>query len=208
MKVAIYESVDLIDVQGVSFSRLMQIMKIVLECAKGKTDMPDRKDHERGYFGLSKVERSEDGASHYFPKFTVPFGYIPNDVEEKYFFLSEEKGTRLNNNISQGHTTSFESRDPDSRPYGHWGGSVLCSFVGLNTSPASAHFTLSRFITFFSGMPELIDEAMMVSVGEIVAKLANLRMIETDAHTRNQYWRQIFDESWTTILTMKQKGLF
>lgn len=208
MKASIYESVDLIDIQGVSFPRLMQVMKIVLDCAKGKTDMPDRKEHRRGYLSLTEIEISKDGGPHQFPKFILPFGNIPTDAEEKYFYLAEEKTMRLFENSLYGHTASYESREVDAilcPPYGHWGGAVSCVFY---VSTKTEKKILSRFTLSFSGMPELIDEAMMVSVGEIVAKLANVKMVETDAHTRNQYWRQIFDESWTTILTQKQKGLF
>jgi hypothetical protein len=42
----------------------------------------------------------------------------------KCSFLSAEKATRLFRNLSQGHVSSSQSRDPHARPFGHWGGSI------------------------------------------------------------------------------------
>lgn len=196
----------MLDIQGVSFPEILKIMKIVLSCAKGKTDMVDRKDQERGYFHVSKIKKV--GPLELLPVFTVPFGDIPEEWMEKYFFLAEqEKTSRLYLNLINGHTTSYESRCEDVEkypPFGAWGGAILANYF----FEGKEKIVLSSLLFSFSGMPELIDEAKMVSAGEIIARLANVKMMETNAHKRNPYWRQIFEESWTTILTLKQKGLF
>lgn len=206
-KVFLSDSVDKLDVQGIPFYKVVQIMKIVLSCAKGKTDMIDRKDDERGYFHVSKIKWT--GQIELIPEFTVPFGDIPRGLSEKYFFLAEqEKTTRLYLNLINGHTTSFESRCEDKDkfpPFGAWGGAILADYLVFEGGKKAVR---SSFVLSFSGMPELIDEAKMVSVGEIIARLANVKMMETDAHKRNPYWKHLFEESWTTILTLKQKGLF
>lgn len=210
MQVFLSRSIDRTNVLGITFPKIVEIMNVVLSCAKGKTDMVDRKDDQRGYFHVSKIE--SNNSLHLFRLFTIPFGDIPGDAEEKYFFLSEEKASRLYLNLINRHTTSYESRSVDTKkfpPFGAWGGSVLSVFyINLKQGGDFERKILSKYELSFSGMPELIDEAIMVSVGEIVARLANVKMMETDAHSRNPHWKQIFDEAWITILTQKQKGLF
>ncbi len=206
-KVFLSDSVDMLDVQGIPFYKVIQIMKIVLSCAKGKTDMVDRKDQERGYFHVSKIKRS--GQIELLPEFTVPFGDIPEGWSEKYFFLAgEDKPKRIYLNLINDHTTSYESRCEDTEkypPFGAWGGAILADYLVFE---GGKKIVRSSFVLSFSGMPELIDEAKMVSVGETIARLANVKMVETDAHKRNPYWKEIFEESWTTILVLKQKDLF
>lgn len=101
------------------------------------------------------------------------FGVVPFEKAEKYYGLSQEKGTRLL--LHPEHLTSFESRDSDARvgnevgnPWGKWGGAVK----GKN-------YNFS-----FSGFPELLDEASMFALAirlgeqnqdEILAKISDER---------------------------------
>ncbi len=86
-------------------------------------------------------------------------GKIPPEKIDKYSCLSKEKPSRLKRNLSLGHMTSYESRNPDAEifittgivePWGHWGGAVLIS---------------KKFIFSFSGFPELVDEAFVCFLG-------------------------------------------
>jgi len=86
-------------------------------------------------------------------------GDIPTDKKDKYHCLSKEKPSRLKRNLSLGHLTSYESRNPDSNiivskdkieKWGEWGGAVLIN---------------KNLIFSFSGFPELLDEAFVCFLG-------------------------------------------
>ncbi|MCF7834599.1 hypothetical protein K9M48_00890 [Candidatus Gracilibacteria bacterium] len=81
------------------------------------------------------------------------------EKKEKYRCLSTEKASRLKRNLTTGHLTSYESRNPEStviiekgriENWGHWGGAVLIN---------------KNFIFSFSGFPELVDEAFVCFLG-------------------------------------------
>lgn len=72
---------------------------------------------------------------------TMEIGKVPEEKREKYYKLSQEKAKRLYAHPE--HLSSWQSRNPDQ---GEWGGSIR----------------IENYIFSFSGLPELIDEALML----------------------------------------------
>lgn len=69
---------------------------------------------------------------------------ISDEKCSRYFDLSHEKASRLYEHLSEGHFSSFQSRNPE---LDQWGGAILAG----------------DYILSFSGMSsELIDEAIML----------------------------------------------
>ena len=122
--------------------------------------------------------------------FTIPFGEIPEEKRQKYFELSQEKATRLfsqvNMHLPDGHTSSFQSRNEENEQYG---GAIY----------VNCHSTV--FILSFSGMPELIDEAMMLVLADKLSRNSinkSLR-VPIEACERNPFWKSLlkdFDNSF------------
>jgi len=154
--------------------RIILYMPILLDLAKGMTDKPHRKDDRRGYLTLLSVPAGQI-------LFTIPFGEIPNEKFEKYFELSQEKAMRLyyeiNMHLPNGHTTSFQSRDESIDKYG---GAIY----------SNCH--IYQHIFSFSGIPELIDEAMMIVLAKQLAKDDGHEIVtEIEALERNPYWKPL-----------------
>lgn len=109
-------------------------------------------------------------------------GDIPTDKKDKYCCLSKEKPSRLKRNLSLGHMTSYESRNPDAEisittgivePWGHWGGAVLVS---------------KYYIFSFSGFPELLDEAFVCFLGMRSGLMPRTQFVEVKKRrTDNPY---------------------
>ncbi len=153
------------------FGSFVLYMPIILDFARGMSDVEGSEYNRRGYLTLM------DGLSGEIA-FTVPFGEIPEEKREKYFELSQEKAKRLfsqvNMNLPNGHTTSFESRIVEEEKYG---GAIY----------VNCHSTI--FILSFSGMPELIDEAMMVVLADRLSKDIDKPVrTKIEACKRNPYW--------------------
>jgi len=71
---------------------------------------------------------------------------VPPEKWQDYARNSQEKGIRLLTTHQElGHLTSYESRDPDNNK---WGGAVYAD----------------KYIFSFSGLPELADEAIMLTL--------------------------------------------
>ena len=172
---------------SISFYRIIKIMSILLDSAKGKTDIKDRKVHRRGYLTILDARTG-------FIICTLPFLEIPVEKEELYFRLSQEKADRLYSWVNKhlpapnNHTTSYESRDESMD---HYGGSVYGEFKAFEFN-VQFHIQL---ILSFSGMPELIDEAMMlVLVKFFQKKWKNLELLPISAESRNPFWQSIAEE--------------
>ena len=153
------------------FNFFLNQMPIILDLARGMSDMEGREFDRRGYLTVMDGTNGEI-------IFTVPFGEIPKDKQEKYFELSQEKAHRLFSqvcmNLPDGHTSSFQSRNVDEDKYG---GSIYLNL----------HSTV--LILSFSGMPELIDEAMMIVLAEKVRiEIGKSPRKKIEACYRNQYW--------------------
>ncbi len=153
------------------FNFFLNQMPIILDLARGMSDMEGREFDRRGYLTVM------DGTSGEII-FTVPFGEIPEDKQEKYFELSQEKAHRLFSqvcmNLPDGHTSSFQSRNVEEDKYG---GSI---YLNAQTTV---------LILSFSGMPELIDEAMMLVLAEKIRKeIVKPIWTKIEACDRNQYW--------------------
>lgn len=154
-----------------SFRRMFDFMGYILNIAKDQIDIEDRKENRRGVLSMFSVEKDQ-------LIFSVPFGDIPEDKFDLYYRLSQEKCYRLRDNIINGHTTSYESRNEAE---GKYGGSVLFKYSGSN----------KRIIYGFSGMPELIDEAMMSTYGSYIGKFLLRETMETmilpTSYERNKF---------------------
>ena len=161
-------------VASLTFEAFMLYMPILLDLAKGMSDMEGREHDRRGYLTLMEAVNGEI-------VFTLPFGEIPEEKREKYYELSQEKATRLFSQVimhlPNGHTTSYESRNEEENKYG---GAVYLH--GYSTS----------IILSFSGMPELIDEAMMLVLADKLARDIRLNQIsKIEACARNPYWKTL-----------------
>lgn len=154
-----------------SFDSFMLYMPLILDAARGISDTEDRKTDRRGYLTLM------DGLSGEII-FTVPFGEMPDEKREKYFELSQEKAKRLFENFSKKfHTTSFQSRDEENQQYG---GAIY------------ANYRSGAIILSFSGMPELIDEAMMIALADkLLTDIETVVNTKIEAVARNPYWEVI-----------------
>lgn len=159
------------------FNMFMLYMPIILDLARGMSDVEGSEFKREGYLTLM------DGITGKII-FTVPFGEIPEEKREKYFKFSQEKASRLfsnvNMNLSNGHTTSWESRNVEENKYG---GAIY--FNCLSTV----------FILSFSGMPELIDEAMMIVLGKKISKdIGRPTIKRIEAYERNPYWEPLLQK--------------
>ncbi|MFA5644582.1 MAG: hypothetical protein WC928_03610 [Patescibacteria group bacterium] len=154
-----------------SFDSFMLYMPLILDESRGVSDMEDRETDRRGYLTLL------DGLSGKII-FTVPFGEIPDEKREKYFEFSQEKAKRLFENFSKkGHTTSFQSRDEEKQQYG---GAIYINYHS------------GAIILSFSGMPELIDEAIMIVLADkLLTDIKTFPNTKIEAVTRNPYWEAI-----------------
>ena len=93
------------------------------------------------------------------PHFTVLVGGHVNQKKlPRYYHLSHEKAVRLSQNPT--HVSSFQSRDGENK----FGGAVR---------------TLNGLIYSFSGFPELVDEALVLSLMRLGAKFKDKDSIET-----------------------------
>lgn len=175
-----------------NFGTFVLYMSVLLDLAREMSDEEERKYERRGYLTLMNGINGEI-------IFTIPFGEIPEDKRERYFKNSQEKANRLFSQINassflNGHTSSYQSRNPDEQKYG--------GAIHLNGHSTS-------IILSFSGMPELIDEAMMLVLANKLVKdieLRNVRKIE--ACGRNPYWEHLqgkFMEHPSIVLKVLKK---
>ncbi len=163
-----------------SFERSCFYMPILLDLAKGMTDKEHRKNDRRGCLTILSVPTGEI-------LFTIPFGEcseVPPEKWDKYFELSQEKATRLfsqvNMHLPNGHTSSFESRNEEEDKYG-----------GAIYSDCHHH----QHIFSFSGMPELIDEAMMLVLAKKLAQDTGSAIVtKIEALERNPYWKELYEK--------------
>lgn len=87
--------------------------------------------------------------------FTVPFGEIEKEKEEKYFNFSQEKAKRLFSQIPNGHTSSYQSKNEEEEKFA---GAIYFKF-----------YWRLPIIFSFSGKSELLDEAMVYVLGERIS---------------------------------------
>ena len=89
------------------------------------------------------------------------------------------------------HTTSFQSRNEEENKYG---GAIYANY----------HSNISIFS--FSGMPELIDEAMMLVLAKRLAIDASRSLIQKiEGYQRNPYW-ELIDTNFFSQLFLKEHG--
>lgn len=105
-----------------------------------------------------------------------------SDDPEKYLVYSQEKAERLRGFWHQ-HLSSWESRDPD---HGRWGGAIRAGDL----------------IISFSGLPELVDEAVVTAaaywLGEITEYAQVLRIADI---SQNPFTEQLVArmENWPSL---------
>ena len=157
---------------------IQRYMAVLLDLARGRSDLPGSEYNRRGYLTLMNGETGQIA-------FTLPFGEIPSEKIEKYFEYSQEKAERLFSIINMHlphmkHTSSFQSRNEAEQKYG--------GAIYLN-----CHTNISIFS--FSGMPELIDEAMMLVLAERLRQDNHLKVFRSiEACQRNPYWEQLYTD--------------
>ena len=160
------------------FDSFLSYMPIILDFAREICILNELGDSRRGYLTLMNGITGEI-------VFTAPFGEIPEEKNEKYFELSQEKANRLftyvNMHLPNGHTTSFESRNEEEQKYG--------GAIYLNGRQSSV-------ILSFSGMPELIDEAMMLVLADMLAKDIHLQNITRIDDCRRTIYREFLQEKF------------
>ncbi len=156
----------------IKFEYFLKYMPMILDLARGMTDIKGREFDRRGFLTLM------DGITCKI-LFTITFGEIPEDKRELYFNLSQEKAIRLfTTGLPLGHTTSYESRDTNKDQYG---GAI---YVDL-------HSTI--VILSFSGMPELIDEVMMTVLAKgLSMEVCKPILTKIEALERNPYREQMY----------------
>lgn len=157
----------------VSFEYFLKYMPMILDLARGMTDIKEKEFDRSGFLTLM------DGITGKI-LFTIPFGEIPEDKWELCFKFSQEKATRLfATGLPLGHTTSYESRDTNKDQYG---GAI---YVNMHSTAV---------IISFSGMPELIDEAMMLALARGLSIVCIKKPILTkiEAFERNPYRGQMY----------------
>jgi len=101
-------------------------------------------------------------------------GYVGGPAEERagrFWVNALEKAARLGKNT--GDISSFQSRNPDNR---QWAGAVRGSHV----------------IISFSGLPELIDEALVLGLLRIKGMIADDRVAKVIAASNNTKAEEIF----------------
>jgi hypothetical protein len=188
MKIAnYYVSPKLLHSQnGINLVLFAKIVDILITIAKGKTDIEDRKNNSRGFFTIMNALDGEIMC-------TMPFGMIPGEKVETYYRLSQEKAERLFTWVNMhlplpdDHTTSYQSRNESEDKYG---GAIFVEYTALSIFEFRKSLILS-----FSGMPELIDEAMMVVLAKFLHKKWKTETISPiEAEDRNQYWQKIAEE--------------
>lgn len=115
---------------------------------------------------------------------------ITKDVE-KSFFVSREKVNRLREMIPEGHTTSYESRDPNAflpgqntkeKALGKWGGAILCHDQDGG-----------KCILSLSGLPELWDEAVVLVTAIRLGWLLERDVLTHFSPNRNPHLREILE---------------
>ncbi|MFA5048834.1 MAG: hypothetical protein WC516_07460 [Patescibacteria group bacterium] len=116
---------------------LGNLIRQALDVCPGLSGNPQPDRVRAGYFTLMDSETGEVVS-------VSPFGDIPPEKEERYRSFSEEKARRLWEHKDE-HDSSWESRNPAQDK---WGGAI------------NAH----DFILAFSGLPELLDEAISTIV--------------------------------------------
>lgn len=104
--------------------------------------------------------------------FTIMLGNVPKEKQERYLNLSLEKGDRLYKNYRSDFKifSSWQTRQPDKDK---WGGAIRAN----------------RYILSFSGLSELLDEALVLEVVLIMNWENPYRLYEISQVSNNIYYR-------------------
>lgn len=93
---------------------------------------------------------------------------------KKYHDFSREKADRLRLNIAMGHSSSWQSRNPDEN---HWGGAIRAGGAILS----------------FSGLPELADEALTLEVARRLGMLSHELCLQIAQTSNNEIFHRPVD---------------
>ncbi len=128
---------------------------------------PQNNDQVRksGYFTLRDISSGR-------VIITIMLGDIPKEKQEKYLQLSLEKGDRLYKNYKTSFKifSSWQTRQPDNDK---WGGAIR----------------VNRYILSFSGLSELLDEALVLEVALTMNWENSHRLYEISQVSNNIYYR-------------------
>ena len=178
--------IDTIDTAIAPFTiaEIRLYMEVLLYLAKGRSNVPGSELNRRGYMTIMNGKTGEI-------VITLPFGEIPPDKNQNYFEFSQEKAHRLFLHKSS-HTNSFQSRNIEN---GEYGGAIYVKY-GMN-----------EFIFSFSGMPELIDEAMMIALSDKLAMDHYHGLIsQSECRGRNPYWTRLLSDFLNHELIVSMEG--
>ncbi len=157
------------------------VEKLVAESTKLRGNL---KPERRGGY-LTVLVRGEPGFS-----LCSRVGIFVDDSEQ-YLAFSQEKAERLQGLWHQ-HLSSWQSRDPDN---GRWGGAICAD----------------QLIISFSGLPELVDEAVVTAaaywLGEITEYSQVLKIADI---SRNPFTEELIArmEHWPPLVDFQIFDLF
>ncbi len=102
---------------------------------------------------------------------TMFAGTYAEEKALKYWEFAQEKADRLANHFDKGHLSSYQSRAPEKM---RWGGAIR---------------TPGGWILSFSGFPELMDEAFMLSVARQAGLITVAQAVAVLApHGKQEPW--------------------
>jgi hypothetical protein len=163
-----------------STSRNSSILWIVEKLVEESTRLPGNPKPKRRGGYLTVIVRGEPEIS-----LCAVVGSFINDAKE-YLVFSQEKAKRLRT-LSRRHVLSSQSRNPDKN---RWGGAIS---AGLR-------------IISFSGLPELVDEAVVTAaaywLGEITEYEQALRIAEI---SQNPFTEELIARmaNWPTLAELE-----
>lgn len=123
------------------------------------------KIRQSGYFTLRDITSGR-------VIFTIMLGDVPKEKQEKYLNFSLEKGDRLFKNYKSNfkNFSSWQTRNPDKDL---WGGAIRTD----------------KYVLSFSGLSELLDEALVLELALIMNWVNPYRLYEISQVSNNRFYR-------------------
>lgn len=123
------------------------------------------KIRQSGYFTLREISTGRI-------IFTIMLGDVSKEKQEKYFQLSLEKGDRLYKDYKTNfkNFSSWQTRQPDKE---RWGGAIRAG----------------KYILSFSGLSELLDEALVLEIALTMNWEKPYRFYEISQVSQNNFYR-------------------
>jgi hypothetical protein len=125
----------MIEIKGLNHGLILNALELIVPFCAGLSGNPSP-EKLSGFLTIFDADKGRGVV-------TMPFGEIPADKLDKYFSISQEKAGRLYDHPEN--RSSWQTRDPDNNL---WGGAIR----------------VQNHIFSFSGLPELLDEALMLEL--------------------------------------------